>query len=369
MSLYAVLLAGGSGTRLWPLSTPSMPKQFLPLHSKRTMLQETADRLVPLIPLQNTYVVTFAEYVALVREQLPELPSEHIIVEPNGYGTAAAIGLAATFIMAREPKAVMGSFPADLLFLNEEQYRQALQFAEILADQGYLVALGVEPTSAETGYGYIQVGEPLTGDKSGLTAFKVLQFRNKPDREQAEAYIRQRQYIWHTGVFIWRTDRILEEIRLHVPGVREGLDAIGYDLAQGRGNEVTADAWNGLGVNVSIEASVVEESSNVAVIPLPMGWSDLGSWTQIAALHSADECQNRVQMLASGRHIAIDTHGTFVYSKTGRTIATVGVKDLIIVETDEALLICQTSHVQFVKKVSEVLVKEPQSLREDRRDA
>jgi len=151
MSLYAVLLAGGSGTRLWPVSTSSRPKQFLPFNSQRTLLQETVDRLLPLIPLRNVYVVTFPEYVTFVREQLPELSEEQLIVEPEGCGTAAAIGLAATLIMAREPQAVIGSFPANVLFLDGEQYRQALQFAEELAYQGYLVALAHRSSNEEEG--------------------------------------------------------------------------------------------------------------------------------------------------------------------------------------------------------------------------
>ncbi len=306
MSLYAVLLAGGSGTRLWPISTSSRPKQFLPFNSQRTLLQETVDRLVPLIPLRNIYVVTFPQYVTFVREQLPELSEEQLIVEPEGCGTAAAIGLAATLIMASEPQAVIGSFPADLLFLDGEQYRQALQFAEELAHQGYLVALGVEPISPETGYGYIQVGESLEvkDQRSGLIAFRALHFISKPPRERAEAYIREGRYMWHTGVFV------------------------------------------------------------IALIPLRMGWSDLGSWTQIAALYQTDEHQKRLHMPCSGQYVAIDTHNTFVYSQTGKTIATVGVENLIIVETDEAVLICQKSHVQHVRKIPDMLVREKQTLSE-----
>lgn len=355
MSLYAVLLAGGSGTRLWPVSTSSMPKQFLSLHSKSTMLQETVYRFGSLIPLQNIFVVTFEEYVKHVREQLPDLPSEHIIVEPGGCGTAAAIGIAATYIAAREPKAVMGSFPADLLFEDEEQYRQALQFAEVLADQDYLVALSVESTSAETGYGYIQVGEPLKSDISGLTAFKAQKFILKPDHKHAEEYIHNRDYMWHTGVFIWHVDRILEEIRLHVPNTREVLNEIENLISRGYRGEVITNAWGELRESVSIEVGVVEKASNIAVIPLHMGWSDLGSWTQIANLYPTDEFHNNKQMLSSGCYIPIETHNTFVSSNTNRIIATVGVNELIIIETDKALLICQKDQAQLVNRVSEIL--------------
>jgi len=366
MSLYAVLLAGGSGTRLWPVSTSSRPKQFLPFNSQRTLLQATVDRLVPLISLQNVYVVTFPQYVPFVREQLPELSEKQLIIEPEGCGTAAGIGLAATLIMASDPQAVIGSFPADLLFLDGEQYRQALQFAEELAHQGYLVALGVEPIAPETGYGYIQVGESLEmkDEKSGLSAFRVLHFISKPPRERAEAYIREGTYMWHTGVFVWRADRILEEIRRYIPAVREVLDTVRNGFAQGYGPEIIPHAWNGLRADVPIEAGVVEKAHPIALVPLRMGWSDLGSWTQIAALYQADEYQKRLHMPCSGQHVAIDTHNTFVYSQTGKTIAIVGVENLIIVETDEALLICQKSHVQHISKIPDMLAREKQTLSE-----
>jgi mannose-1-phosphate guanylyltransferase len=359
MTLYAVLLAGGSGTRLWPLSITTMPKQFLSLQGERSMLQATADRLRPLILPHNTYVVTFAEYVSLVREQLTGLSNENMIVQPSDFGTAAAVGLAATFIAAREPKAIMGSFPADLLFSDREQFRKALQVAETLADQGYLVALGVEPTSAETGYGYIRVGETLNCNGYELAAFKAPQYINKPDRKLAEEYIHSGEYLWHTGVFIWRVDRILDEIRQHMAGLYEVLDAVRKNIF--KGYETISTSWTELRESVSIEF-VVEKSNNIVVIPLHMAWSDLGSWGQIASLYPTDKYQNRAYIPSPGFHIAIDTHETFVYSVTGRIIATVGIEDLIIVDTGEALLICQKDHAQQVKKVSEILLKESQSL-------
>jgi len=294
------------------------------------------------------------------------LSEEQLIVEPEGCGTAAAIGLAATLIMASEPQAVIGSFPADLLFLDGEQYRQALQFAEELAHKGYLVALGVEPISPETGYGYIQKGESLEekDQRSELIAFRALRFISKPPRERAETYIREGGYLWHTGVFVWRADRILEEIRRYIPAVREVLDTVRNGIAQGYGPEIITLAWNGLQADVPIEAGVVEKADTIALIPLRMGWSDLGSWTQIAALYQTDEHQKQLHLPCSGQYVAIDTHNTFVYSQTGKTIATLGVENLIIVETDEALLICQKSHVQHVREIPDMLLPEKQTLSE-----
>ncbi|HKD74526.1 MAG TPA: sugar phosphate nucleotidyltransferase, partial [Ktedonobacterales bacterium] len=185
MSIYASILAGGSGTRLWPLSTKAVPKQFLALTGERTMLQQTVERLAPLAPIDQIYIVTFADYVDLVRRQLPDLPPEHVIAEPVGRGTAASIGLAATFIAAQDPQAVMGSFHADHLIENVEAFRRALRFAETVARQGYLVTLGIKPTHPETGFGYIQSGEQLVQGEGDLAAYRARRFVEKPNRPTA----------------------------------------------------------------------------------------------------------------------------------------------------------------------------------------
>src|SRR5215813_10090004 len=224
--MYASILAGGSGTRLWPLSTQETPKQFLRLTGDRTMLQETVERVAPLVPADQLYVVTFGSYREAVAQQLPELPRDHIVAEPAGRGTAASIGLAATLIAARDPAAVMGSFHADHAIADVAGFRESLRFAEAVARQGYLVTLGISPTYPETGYGYIKFGQPLAKYEQ-FNAYMVDAFVEKPKREVAEEYLSAGTYVWNSGIFIWRADRILQEIQRHVPAVAEVLAEIG----------------------------------------------------------------------------------------------------------------------------------------------
>lgn len=358
MTFYASILAGGSGTRLWPLSTKSTPKQFLPLAGKRTMIQETVDRLGPLAPLDRTYVVTFENYAPLVRAQLPDLPAAQIIAEPAGRGTAASIGLAATFIAARDPQAVMGSFTADHLIRDGEAFRKALTFAETVAQEGYLVTLGIQPIAPETGFGYIQAGEEMRRDKEqSQIAYRVRQFVEKPVIEKAQEYLRRGDYAWNAGIFIWRVDRILEEIRKHVPVVGQVLDRIAEGLRQGNVDAVMPIAWKDLTENITIDIGVMEKAAaSTVMVPVQIGWNDIGNWAQIAGLHTGDEQGNSQRLhLDEGRYIAINTCNTHIHSTTGRTVATIGVEDLIIVDTPDSLLIVRKGQEQDVKKVTDQL--------------
>nr|MBA3825706.1 mannose-1-phosphate guanylyltransferase [Ktedonobacterales bacterium] len=224
MTIYASILAGGSGTRLWPLSTKDLPKQFLPLLSDRTMLQATVDRLLPLAPIDKTFIVTFERYRGIVHEQLPDLPLANVIAEPIGRGTAASIGLAATFVAAQDPTAVMGSFSSDHVIPDTIGFRRALSFGEGLARAGHLVTLGITPTYAETGYGYIHCGERLAEGPEGLTAYRVSRFIEKPPLATAQQFIASGDYAWNGGIMLGRVDHILAEIRQHVPTVGAVLD-------------------------------------------------------------------------------------------------------------------------------------------------
>ncbi len=355
--MYASILAGGSGTRLWPLSTPSTPKQFLPLPGPRTMLQETAERIAPLVPRDRLYIVTFDTYRDAVADQLPDLPREQIVGEPAGRGTAASIGLAAALIAAREPTAVMGSFHADHVIADATGFREALTFAEVVARDGYLVTLGVTPTYPETGYGYINFGAPVA-TSGKLTAHRGQGFREKPARAVAEEYLRAGTYVWNSGIFVWRVDRILEELRRHVPVVGAALDEIGA-AARASGGRVTGEVervmravWPRLRENVTIDEGVMERAERIAVIPMSVGWNDIGSWGQVAALYPADATGNVIVGLDDASHTEVETRDTLVYSTTGRLIATAGVKGLVIVDTPEGLLVCSNEQAQHVKAIA-----------------
>jgi mannose-1-phosphate guanylyltransferase len=278
--------------------------------------------------------------------------------EPSGQGTAASIGLAAVLIAARDPRAVMGSFASDHAVADVEGFRAALGFAERVAREGHLVTLGIQPTHAETGYGYIRFGQPFA-HSAGLAAHAVDAFVEKPKRHVAEQYLREGNYVWNAGIFVWRVDRILEEIRRYVPAVADVLDEIAV-AANRTGGRVTpeverviGEVWHHLSENVTIDTGVMEKAHDIAVIPVSVGWNDIGSWTQVATLFAEDERGNVCVGLEPEQRVAVDTADTLVYSTTGRLVATAGVEGLVIVDTGDRLLVCSKEHAQLVKEIAE----------------
>lgn len=347
-NLYALIVAGGSGTRLWPRSRKDSPKQFLDITSERTMLQETYDRTVPLIPPERILVITNDAYVGTVREQLPEVPVENVIGEPSGHGTAPAVGLGAIILRRRGPHAIMAMLTADHLIARPEEFRRVLLASAKVAEGGHLVTLGIMPSQPETGYGYIHRGE-LLSEADGPPAYRVLEFTEKPDRATAEKFVASGEYYWNSGMFVWRVDVILREIHRLMPTLSDQLEEIAAALGRSRARAVLERVWDGV-ANQTIDYGVMERAEDAAVIQADIGWSDVGSWATLFELLPANGEKNVV----IGEHLGVETRNSLIYSPR-RLIATVGIEDLVIVDTDDALLVCPRHRAQEVKALVDEL--------------
>jgi mannose-1-phosphate guanylyltransferase len=340
--LYALIMAGGSGTRLWPLSRSNRPKQLLNLVGGRTMLQQAYDRLLALVPPENILVATNREYAGEVRDQLPELPADNILGEPEGRGTASAIGLGGTLIAERDPGAIMIVVTADHVIARVGAFQAALRAATLVARGGYLVTLGIQPTFPSTGLGYIERADRLDAAE-GLTAYRVARFVEKPDRERAEAFLEAGAYSWNSGMFIWPVELILDAFRRFMPDLSAGLEEI-YRAVGTAGFTATVDrVWPTL-PKQTIDYGVMEKADRVAVIPVDIGWSDVGSWPSVYDELAHDLDGNA----AVGRVVSIDTRGSLLYAPE-RLVAAIGLEDMIVVATDDVVLICPMSRAQEVR--------------------
>ncbi|HNB53392.1 MAG TPA: mannose-1-phosphate guanylyltransferase [Anaerolineales bacterium] len=346
--LYALIMAGGTGSRLWPRSRTQHPKQFLDITGDLTMLQQSQQRLLPLIPIERTLVATNRQYVEIVTRQLPDMPPDNILGEPTGRGTAAAIGLAAVHLRKRNPDALMAVLTADHLIKKTDTFRQVLQAAADVAAEDWLVTLGITPNYPETGYGYIERGEFLgmVGDFEG---YRVERFVEKPDLARAEAYVSSGNYAWNSGMFIWKVRRILEEMERHMPDLYEGLLKIEASIHTDHAEETLLTLFPTL-PNQTIDYGIMEKASQVAVLPVDIGWHDVGSWSAVYDVLPRDKANNVVV----GRHVTPDSVNSLIYSPK-RLVATLGLDDIVIVDTDDVLLVCPRSRAQDVKKIVDIL--------------
>jgi len=348
---YALIMAGGAGTRLWPLSRQTRPKQALKLIGERTMFQHAVDRIALLFPPERIFVVTRADYIPSLSEQAPELPAQNFIAEPEGRGTAPAIGLGAIHLRRKDPQAVMAVLTADHYITDTARFRQALKAAEQVARRGMLVTLGIHPASPSTGYGYIQQGEamPAAGD---FPVFRLQRFTEKPDLETAQRMLASGEYSWNSGMFIWEVERILGEFQRQMPEFYHQLEQVEAVLGTPAYAGEIARLWPQVGKQ-TIDYGVMEGAREAAVIPVDVGWSDVGSWASLLDLLPADSHGNIVR----GAHAAIDTDNTLVFGDN-RLIATIGIKDMVIVDTPDALLICPKDREQEVREMVRKLEKE-----------
>ncbi len=364
----AVVMAGGRGERFWPQSRLKRPKQFLNLTGNGTMIQEAVRRILPLVPAERVFVVTGSDYADTVREQLgaikrgpgaeaSSVPPENVIVEPEGKNTAPCLGLAASILARRYPDRhdlVMVVLAADHLIKDEPEFLRVLGAAAELAAsrRGVHVTLGIWPSYAETGYGYIELAGQVAED-GWITAYAAAHFTEKPDKLKAQRFLAGRKHLWNSGMFVWRVDTLRQSIDQHLPGLAAGLRIVDEALAVETSPAVAAAEVAGairaayqLAEPVSIDYGIMEKVSDIMVLPGNFGWDDVGSWLALERILPADGHENVVV----GSHIGIDTTGCIVFSEK-RLVATVGVENLIVVETDDATLICRKERAQEVKRV------------------
>lgn len=343
-NVYAIILCGGSGSRLWPRSRSSHPKHLLELEEGRTLVQETVRRLG--LPLDQVWCVTEASHSDLLRQQLPDLPAEHVVVEPDRRGTASAIGLAVATMRADLPDdAVIISLHADHLITDEENFRQTVTaWIEGCRTTDRIINLGIRPTYPSTGFGYIETGQPLAV-AGGFEILETKQFVEKPDQPTATTYVESGQYLWNSGLFGARADVLTTELERHLPEMMQTLGKMttAPDEATRTKHYLTLE-------NETIDEGLLEKSTRLAVIPATFSWADVGSWADLHDVLEHDDDDN----VFEGQYVDIDSSGCFVYSPT-QLVATVGLKDLVIINTGDAVLICPKDRSQDVKKVVERL--------------
>lgn len=342
--LYAVIMAGGTGTRFWPASRRLLPKQFLTLAGPQTMLQTTVERCLPWIPLSHVRVVTNALQAPEVARELPDLDSSQILIEPCGRNTAPCIGLAAMQLMQTDPDAVMVVLPADHVIQPVEAFRSAVEQAASIVGNSpdTFVLFGVRPTYPATGFGYIERGTP----RSAAGDFQVAAFREKPTRPVAEEFLRSGCHYWNCGIFVWRAAAILEALKQFQPAIFEGLQRIVLH-SQTKGWEHALEVEFPQMTSISIDHGVLEKARDVVVLEAPFEWDDVGSWLALQRLLGVDEQGNTV----SGLYYGLETRGCVIRTAEDHLVATLGVEDLIIVHTPDATLVASKSNENSIREL------------------
>lgn len=331
--MYALIMAGGVGSRFWPLSRPDRPKQFLKFFGERSLIQMTSDRLDGLVPPQRRFVVTNTRYVDETRSQLPEIPPENVLAESVGRNTAPCIAFGANTIARLDPSAVMIVLPADHLIQDVSAYHTVMQTAaEAASRRGVLVTMGIEPTYPATGFGYIEFG--VVGPEDSV--HPVTSFTEKPDEATARQFVDSGRYLWNSGMFCWRVDTILTELERSLPEVARLFDG-----------SLEPDEAFERSPSISIDYGIMERAERVMVVPCSIGWNDVGDWRAAHKLSEKDERGNATR----GRVDLVDASGCLAYS-TGRRIVLVGTEDLVVVDAGDAILVCRREDAQRVKEAA-----------------
>jgi mannose-1-phosphate guanylyltransferase len=349
--LHAVVMAGGSGTRFWPKSRRNRPKQLLRLYGDATMLQQTVGRIGPLVPAERVLIVTGADQAAAVAAQLPELPAANVVAEPCPRDTAPCVGLAATLVARSDPDGTMIVLPADHVIAPAEVFVRAVRaaVAVVADDPEALVTFGIRPDHPATGYGYIERAERL-GEPEGVPLYRVAQFREKPDRSTAEEFLASGRFFWNSGIFAWRARTILDALAAHRPGLAAALERIAKALGTAEEAEAIAREYPRM-ERVPIDKAVLERAGTVRVLEAPYVWNDVGDWRALTALQPADGRGNTTQ----GHVLPVETRGSIIVSDDGGLIATLGVEDLVIVQSGGATLVARKDRLDQLKALVEGL--------------
>ena len=343
--LCALIMAGGKGTRFWPLSTEDKPKQFLNLIGNETMIQMTVNRIKPIIPIERIFVCTGERYVDLVKEQLSEIPDRNIIVEPEGRNTAPCIALSAFIIKKYYKNATMVVLPSDHLIKDEDKFREIVECADnfVKSNDNSIITLGMKPSRAETGYGYIKYGnEEINLNKHKI--IKVDSFVEKPNKEKAEEYLEEGTYLWNGGMFLWSSNNILEQIKKYSPDTYEALYEID-EVKDVRLQELINDKYKNTEA-ISIDYAVLEKSKDIFVIPSDFGWDDVGSWEALDRYREKDECGN----VRVGNTNAVSAENNLIISSS-HSVVVDGLNDIYVIENDGKILIGHKSNVANVKEL------------------
>jgi len=345
-------MAGGRGKRFWPLSGKTLPKPFLSLLGEKTLIQETVERIKCLIPEERILIVLSRDHLPLAQQQLPEIPIENYVLEPFGRDTAACIGFASLYIGKRDSDASMVVLAADHLISDREAFFKTITASlKFLASNDYIITIGIKPTCPETGYGYIELGEKL-GCIDNESFYSVKRFIEKPSLSVATRYLKTGKYYWNSGIFVWRNSTIQKMLSLYMPELWKGLMRIKGSLGGEEEEKVIRREFSKF-ERISIDYGVLEKSSQVVVVPANFKWDDVGTWTALERIYSLDESDNVVV----GKHVGRDTRGCIIFSQD-QLVATLGVKDLVIVQARGKILVCHKEKAPNLKEIVHLVEKE-----------
>lgn len=349
---YAVIMAGGGGTRLWPVSRKITPKPLLRLSGGHSLFQLAVERLKGLFTPDRIFVVTVQEHVAALQKEIKQIPKDNYLIEPTPRGTASVVGLAAYHLVHIDEQAIMAVLTADHIIENIPHFQKVLQIGAEIAVSNYLVTLGIEPTYPSTGYGYIEQGEKMD-QKVEEGPAHVKRFVEKPDEKNAIHFLNQGRYLWNSGMFIWKANRIIEEFRKQMPILTKSLDKIFASRDTQHFQEILEEEWVKI-TPQTIDYGIMEHANNVVVIPSRgLGWSDVGSWDSLVDFINEDSNNN---IIIGKKNILVDTHKTIINQENSkRLLVTIGLENLVIIDTEDALLVCKRGETQKVRQIVEIL--------------